>query len=448
MEKPFDVIFRGATIVNHDGIGIADVAVRDGRTAAIGDLGQVDADDDISVVGLHLLPGVVDSQVHFREPGNEHKEDLESGSRAAVLGGVTAVFEMPNTNPPTTSVAALQDKLDRAAGRMHCDYAFYAGAAEDNLDLLPEMERMPGCAGVKLFMGASTGSLLVAEDEGVRQVLRHGRRRIAVHSEDQALLAERRSLTRPGDAASHAEWRNAESALRCTQRLLRLVRETGRRVHVLHVTTAEEMALLAQHKDIATVEVTPQHLTFAAEEAYPALGTRVQMNPPIRDTEHRAGLWRGLAAGIVDVLGSDHAPHTAQEKGISPGSNAQYPDTPSGMPGVQTLVPVMLNHVANGRLSLARFVDLTAHGPQRVFGMAGKGRLAVGYDADYTLVDLRAERVVTDAMMAGKCGWTPYNGMRLKGWPIGTVIRGKRVMWEGQLIAEGQGAPVRFQESL
>lgn len=446
MPENFDLILSGATLVNHDGRGIADVGVRDGRTAAIGDLRQASAGRRINGKGLHLLPGVIDSQVHFREPGNEHKEDLETGSLAAVMGGVTAVFEMPNTNPATTDAAALADKVRRATARMHCDFAFYVGAAVENASQLGELERLPGCCGVKLFMGASTGSLLVSEDEGVRQVLRHGRRRVAIHSEDQARMMERKHLALAEQVETHPVWRDAQSALLSTQRLLRIAREEHRRVHVLHITTAEEITLLGAHKDIATVEVLPQHLTLAAPEAYAELGTRAQMNPPIRDAVHRTGLWQGIASGIVDVLGSDHAPHTRQEKGLSADSTMRYPNTPSGMPGVQTLVPVMLDHVAAGRLSLERFVDLTAHGPNRIFGIANKGRLAVGYDADYTLVDLKAEQMITDQMMAGRCDWTPFHGRKITGWPMGTIIRGQVVMWEGALETPHQGQAIRFQE--
>ncbi len=448
MRENFDLIIAGATIVNHDGRGIADIGVRDGRTAAIGDLAQAGAARILQAKGLHVLPGVIDSQVHFREPGNEHKEDLESGSLAAVMGGVTAVFEMPNTSPPTTTAEALADKLRRATRRMHCDFAFYIGATPPRNRALGELERLPGCSGVKLFMGASTGNLLVEDDDGLRRVLRHGCRRVAIHSEDQPRLAQRKHLALPGKVETHPVWRDADSALLSTRRLLRIAREERRLVHVLHVTTAEEIALLAGHKDIASVEVTPQHLTLAAPEAYAELGTRAQMNPPIRDAAHRAALWRGVSAGIVDVLGSDHAPHTRQEKGLSSDSNMQYPNTPSGMPGVQTLLPLLLDHVHAGRLSLERLVDLTSHGPNRVFGLAGKGRLAVGYDADYTLVDLQAQREITDGMLASRCGWSPFNGRKVTGWPMGTIVRGNVVMWENSLQTPHCGQAVRFQASL
>lgn len=438
----FDLLIRGAICVNQNGIGPADVGVIDGRTAALGDLALADAAETIDARGLHLLPGVIDSQVHFREPGFPDKEDLASGSAAAVLGGVTAVFEMPNTRPPTTDAAALEDKLARAAGRMYCDHAFYVGASAENIADLPELERRPGCAGVKLFMGSSTGSLLVADDEGVRRVLASGRRRVAVHAEDEARLRARRPIAEAGDVHAHPDWRDAETARLATERLLRLAGASGRRVHVLHVSTAAEIDLLARHRDIASVEVTPQHLTLAAPECYDDLGTLAQMNPPIRGPEHRAGLWRGIASGVVDVIGSDHAPHTRAEKA------AGYPNTPSGMTGVQTLLPLMLDHVHAGRLSLERLVDLTSHGPQRVFGLVGKGRLAVGFDADYSLVDLKRRVTITDDWIASRCGWTPFAGRGVTGWPAMTVIRGHVVMREGEICGPPLGRPLRFLEAL
>jgi dihydroorotase len=441
-EVSFELLLKGGICVNHNGVGAADVGLSGGRIAAIGDLAKESAAQVLDVRGLHVLPGVIDTQVHFREPGMEHKEDFETGSRAAILGGVTAVFDMPNTKPPTTSADALADKLKRAQSHMHCHYAFYVGAAPDNIDALSALEGLAGVCGVKLFMGSSTGSLLVAADTDIARALASGRRRLAVHAEDEARLSERRALAESGAPATHVLWRDVETARRATERLLRLAQAASRRVHVLHVSTADEIPLLAAHRDFATVEVTPQHLTLAAPEAYARLGTLAQMNPPIREERHREALWRAVREGVVDVLGTDHAPHTREEK------SAPYPGTPSGMPGVQTLVPVMLDHVNAGRLSLERFVDLTAHGPKRVFGIAGKGRLAVGYDADLTIVDLKARRMIEESWIASKCGWTPFAGMRVRGWPKGTIIKGIVAMWEDTVTAPASGAPIRFEETL
>jgi len=442
MPTTFDLILKGGLVATPGGIAETDVGVTDGKIAAIGSFDASQAGQVFEAHGLHVLPGVIDSQVHFREPGLEWKEDLETGSRCAALGGVTAVFEMPNTDPSTTTPEMMEDKLKRAAGRMHTDHAFYAGATHDNTDLLPIMERMAGVCGVKVFMGASTGQLLVEDDEGVERVLNAISRRAAFHSEDEYRLADRRKLARQGDWTSHYEVRDAEAAISSTRRLLRLARKTGKRIHVLHVTTAEEMEMLAAAKDIATCEVTPQHLTLVGPDDYIRLKAYAQMNPPIREEKHRAALWVAVNQGIPDVLGSDHAPHTIEEK------SRPYPASPSGMPGVQTLVPVMLTHVVNGKMTLERFIELTSAGPQRVFGIAGKGRIAQGYDADFTVVDMKAKKTITKEWSASRCGWTPFEGMEAKAWPVATFVRGTMVMCDAQIVAPGHGAPVRFTETL
>ena len=441
MTTTYDLILKGGTVVNHDGQGRRDIGVTGGRVAMIGDLSAASAGQSIDCSGLHILPGVVDSQVHFREPGGEHKEDLETGSRAAVLGGVTTVFEMPNTNPLTTSEAALADKVRRATNRMHCDFAFWVGGTRENAKDVPELERLPGAAGIKVFMGASTGNLLVEDDEGVASILRNTRRRAAFHSEDEYRLRARLGEQVEGDPSSHPVWRDEIAALRCTERLVRIARSVGARIHVLHISTAEEIPFLQAHKDVASCEATPHHLTLSAED-YARLGTLIQMNPPVRSTRHRDGVWHGIAQGVVDVLGSDHAPHTLEEKA------KPYPASPSGMTGVQTLVPLMLDHVNAGRLTLERFVDLSSHGPNRIFGMTRKGRIAAGYDADFTIVDLKRTETITNAQAGSKAGWTPYHGKQVTGWPVGTIVRGNRVMWDGEIVTPGQGQAVEFSEAL
>lgn len=437
----YDTIFKHGTIANHDGIHRGDIGVTAGRIAGLGDLSAASAGETIDCTGLHLLPGVIDTQVHFREPGLTHKEDLESGSRSAVMGGVTGVFEMPNTNPLTTSRDTFEAKIAAGTNRMHCDFAFYVGGTHDNVRDLPELERLPGCAGVKVFMGSSTGSLLVADDKGVEAILSAISRRAAFHSEDEYMLEARKHLRVPGDPSSHPVWRSPEVAMSCTRRLVDIARRTGKRIHVLHISTADEMVFLADHKDVASVEVTPHHLTLD-ETAYTRLGTYAQMNPPVRDKAHRAGIWAGVANGVADILGSDHAPHTRAEK------EHPYPESHSGMTGVQTLVPIMLDHVNAGRMSLERFVDMTSHGPNRLFGIAGKGRIAVGYDADLTIVDLKRRHTITNDWVASRVGWTPYDGVEVTGWPVGTVVRGQRVMWDGDLVTPSTGQPMRFLEAL
>ncbi len=437
----FDTIIKGGTLMTPWGRIEADLAIKDGEIADLGSFDGGQAAAVIDATGLHILPGVIDTQVHFREPGLEHKEDLESGSRGAVKGGVTSVFEMPNTSPPTITTEALAYKVSRGRNRMFCDFAFFAGAAEENIDTLPVLERQEGVCGVKLFMGSSTGSLLVADDPTIERVLASGRRRVAIHAEDEFRLEDRQDLSHQGGVHSHPVWRDEECARLATERVIRAARKVGRKIHVLHVTTKFEPPMLAAAKDIATMEVTPQHLTLAAPECYDRLGSFAQMNPPIRGEEHRAALWEAVRLGIVDVIGSDHAPHTREEKA------RDYPASPSGMPGVQTLLPLMLNHVSEGRLSLERLVDLTAHGPQRIYQIAQKGRIAVGFDADLTLVDLNATRTITDEWMETKSGWTPFAGMQVKGWPVATLVRGQTVMQEDEILAPAIGQPVRFLDT-
>lgn len=441
MTQTFDLLFKNGTIVNQDGVGQRDLAVKGGKIAGLGSFSAEQADRVVDCNGLHLLPGVIDTQVHFREPGLDHKEDLESGSRAAVMGGVTGVFEMPNTNPLTTTPDTLADKIERGTARMHCDFAFWVGGTRENVEHIPDLERLPGAAGIKVFMGSSTGDLLVEDDDGVRSILSKTRRRAAFHSEDEFRLRERLGERIDNDPRSHPIWRDETAALQCTKRLVRIARETGAKIHVLHLSTAEEVDFLISHKDVASIEVTPHHLTLT-DEAYDRLGTLVQMNPPVRARRHGERLWWGLDQGILDILGSDHAPHLLKEK------QKPYPASPSGMTGVQTLVPIMLDHVNNGRLSLERFVDMTSAGPNRLFGMAGKGRLAVGYDADITVVDMKRTATIANDWIASKCGWTPYDGKEVKGWPVGTVIRGQQVMWEDELLAPSSGQPILFQDGL
>jgi dihydroorotase len=439
----FDLIVRGGTLANHAGEGAGDVGVRDGRIVAIGDLATASAGQVIDAKGLHVLPGVIDTQVHFREPGNEHKEDLETGTRAAALGGVVAVFEMPNTNPTTSTPEALADKLARAKNRAHVDHAFYVGATSDNFDQLGELERLPGCCGIKTFMGASTGSLLVPDDEGLDRVVANINRRGAFHCEDEARLKERKALAREGDWTSHPEVRDDQAGLLAVQRLVKAARKYRKRVHVLHISSKIEMEFLATCKDVASVETLPQFLSFEGPEIYQRLKGMAQMNPPIRYAEDRAAVWSlGITQGVVDVIGTDHAPHTREEKA------QPYPKSPSGMPGVQTLVPVMLTHVAQGRLSLARFIDLTSAGAQRLFNITNKGRMALGYDADLTLVDLKARRTIRNEDQASRVGWTPFDGFEAQGWPMATIIRGQVVMRDGALTAPSRGEAIKFLETL
>ena len=442
----FDLVIKSGTCIVPSKAGgltqvSTDLGIKEGLITKVGHIGAAVGDKVIEAKGLHVLPGLIDSQVHFREPGFEHKEGLVSGTRCAVLGGVTAVFDMPNTWPPTTGTLEFADKVDRAKGRCWSHYAFYVGASPENVAQLSQLESLPGCCGVKIFMGSSTGNLLVKDDETLDRVLSVGRKQVAVHSEDESRLEERKGLLHDqrGNPAFHLQWRDEEVALRATQRLLKIARKNHRHVHVLHVTTAQEMELLKSYKDIASVEVTPQHLTLSAPECYERLGTWAQMNPPIREDFHREGLWRGIANGTVDIIGSDHAPHTKEEKA------RPYPLSPSGMPGVQTIVPLMLNHVHHGRLSLEKLVELMCVNPVRLFGIKNKGALEEGRHADITMVDLNKESQISSDWLEYKCGWSPFTGEVVRGWPVATLLKGEVVMREGQVMGEPGGELLDFR---
>lgn len=426
---------------SHDMTNV-DIAVENGKICAIGNVSNLAAERTLDLKGLHVLPGVIDSQVHFREPGLTHKEDIETGTRAAILGGVTSIFEMPNTNPSTTTAEALNEKIKLSVNRAHCDYAFFAGASHDNTDSLIELEKLKHCSGIKIFLGASFGSLLVDDDKVFEQVMKNGRRRLTIHSEDEARLRERKHIAvEAGHPRVHHIWRDEESAMISTKKSIALARKYNRPVHILHVSSSEEMEFLAQNKDIATVEILPQFLTLSAPECYERLGTLAQQNPPIRDKRHMEKLWQALHNGTVDVIGSDHAPHTLEEK------NKPYPQSPSGFPGVQTLVPILLNHVHNKKLSLEKFTQLVTENPRRVFNVKNKGRIEVGFDADFTIVDLKKEMTITNKWIASKCGYTPFDGMKVTGWPTHTIIRGQIVMQDDQVVKPHSGAGIEFASS-
>lgn len=439
-----DLLITGGTVVTPSGEKKVDIACRNGRIVEIGQLlGKWVANDTISAKGLHILPGVMDTQVHFREPGMTHKETIEAGTRGAVLGGITGVFEMPNTNPLTLNADDLQAKLDIAHQTAYCDYAFYIGGSGVNAEQLVTLEKLPGCAGVKVFMGSSFGDLLADDNTVLERILSSGNRRVAIHAEDESRLKQRRHLVEESaDVKQHPVWRDEQSALLATQRILAISEKTKRRLHILHISTKQEIELLAEHKHHVSVEVTPHHLSMAAPDCYERLGSLAQMNPPVREIQHQQALWKAIENGVVDVIGSDHAPHTLEEKA------RPYPDSPSGMTGVQTLLPLMLNHVNAGRLSLQRLVDLTSAGPARLFHMKNKGRIAVGYDADFSIVDLTAKRTISNDWIASVVGWTPYDGKQITGWPIHTVIRGTPVVRNEALTdIPFQANPIQFEAS-
>ena len=414
-----------------------DITVSGGKIKSIGkaDLNNhkvYDAENKI------VLPGIIDTQVHFREPGSTDAEDLESGSRAAVLGGVTSLFEMPNTNPPTANLVEFEKKLKAAKNRMHSNYAFYFGATPSNTDQLAQLKNVEGCCGVKLFAGSSTGNLLVDKEADIEKVISSSDRVVSIHSEDEDIIKLRKKFIRKGDVHSHHEWRNVECAMSSTRRVVKIAERYNKKIHVLHVTTKDEVDFLAMHKKNVTFETTPQHLTLYAPDCYDKLGTYAQMNPPLRGKEHYDRLWTAIKNNIVDVLGSDHAPHLKVNK------NKEYPDSPSGMPGVQTIFPVMIDHVNNGKLTLNQLINLMCENPCRIFGIKNKGFIKEGFDADLTIVDMNKEVTIKDEMIASKCGWTPFNNYKVKGFPVGTIVNGTLVMSDGKILVESKGKPLSF----
>ena len=423
----FDLILKNGTVFTPEATEITDIAVKDGK---IVDFGSFDnAKEIIDCTNLFVFPGLIDTQCHFREPGGEHKETLETGTLSAALGGVTGIFEMPNTNPLTITPEAMEFKLKKAHETSYVDFAFYFGGTAEYAEHLSEWENIDGVCGIKIFMGASNGDLLSATDEEIDAIVANGKRVIAVHAEDESIMNENKVtiLGDSNDVAMHYKWRSEESCLNATKRIVTIAKKYSRKVHILHITTAQEMAFLKANKDIASAEVLANHLTLHAPDCYDMFGTLAQQNPPIREKHHQDALWAAVANGTVDIVASDHAPHTLDEK------SGTYPNTPSGTPGVQTLIPIMLNHVHEGRLSYERLVDLMAYGPYRIHKVKNKCLIRKGFNADFTVVDPKAEHIISNAEQASKSGWTPYDGKKVVGFPTMTIIGGKTIMRDGEI---------------
>ena len=419
-----------------------DIGIKDGKIKQIGSLFKAKAKEEFSAKTLYVLPGLIDSQVHFREPGLEHKEDIYHGSLSAIKGGITAFFEMPNTLPPTAQIADLEEKIKRARKNSWCDFAFYLAAVQENKEFLRNLEQAQTCPGVKLFLGHSTGNLALEDEESLNAILSRRRRITAIHSEDEGRLKARKTLAykEPPHVRNHPLWRDAQSCLISTKRIIALARKHKSPVHILHVSTKEEIDFLSSCKDIASIEVTPQHLSLQAPDCYERYGSLVQMNPPIRDKVHQSALWKAVRSGLVDMLGSDHAPHTWEEK------QKTYPYSPSGLPGVQTLLPLMLDHVNKGRLDLKLLVQLLAHRPSQRFQLKDQGRIKVGHRANLTLIDLKVKRRMESSWLASKCGWSPFEGWPVQGWPKFVFLHGQKVMAEDEVLGSPSGRPILFDD--
>ncbi len=437
MSDNFSLIIKNGSCYINGELVKTDLGLSGEKIKKIGKI-ELNSSKVIDATDKLVLPGIIDTQVHFREPGSTDAEDLESGSRAAVLGGVTSLFEMPNTNPPTSNLIEFEKKLQLAKNRMHSNYAFYFGATPDNVEQLSHLKNLKGCCGIKLFAGSSTGNLLVDKEADIEKVISNADRIVSIHSEDEEMLNVRKKFIKIGNVHSHPEWRNSETAMSSTRRVVKIAERYDKKIHVLHVTTKEEVDFLAMHKKNVTFETTPQHLTMYAPDCYDKLGTYAQMNPPLRTKDHYDRLWTAIKNNIVDVLGSDHAPHTKENK------QKEYPKSPSGMPGVQTIFPVMLSHVNNGKLTLVQLIKLMCENPCKIFGIKDKGFIKENFDADLTIVDMKKEQTIKNEMIASKCGWTPFDNYKVKGFPVATIVNGKLVMSEGKITLKSQGQPLKF----
>lgn len=419
------LLIKNASLVLPNGIVEGDLRVSNGQISSIAPGGGLDSDireKVIDATGLHLLPGVIDPHVHFREPGDNKKEDLESGSRAAAAGGVTSFLDMPNNNPNTTNRATLERKISLASKKSVTHHGFFIGATKNNISDLQSVEGMDGVCGIKIFMGSSTGDLLVHEQDQLENIFANTNGIIAVHAEDEERLQLRsKDFRNRTDIASHAQYRDVECALMATKRAVALAKKYEHRLHIVHLTSGEEADWLNKNKDnLITTEVCTQHLTFDQDDVE-RLGERVLMNPPIRYTEDKDVLWQRLKDGTIDCVVTDHAPHTLNSKAVG------FPNSPAGMPGVETSLPLMLTHAMEGKCKIMDVAKWMCAGPARVYGIQKKGSLIEGYDGDLALVDLETRRTIHDSDTWTKVGWTPYNGMELTGWPIYTIVDGNVV---------------------
>ena len=433
-------LIRDATVVLARETVRTSVLIEGGRIAALDPAAHTRADEVVGAAALHLMPGVIDDQVHFRDPGLTHKEDIRTGSRACAAGGVTSFLEMPNTVPQTVTVEALEAKLALAARRSIVNYGFYIGATNNNLIELRRAVRTPG---IKIFIGSSTGNMLVDDQDTLEEIFAGTRLPITAHCEDETTVrANEAALDRPLTVHDHSRIRDRRAAVAATRRAIDLARRHRHRFHLLHVSTADEVEILAgQRQDVITAEACPHHL-FLDTSDYGRLGTLAQMNPSLKTAADREALWRGLHNGAIQIIATDHAPHTLDEKA------APYPASPSGVPAVEVVLPLMLNEVNRGRCSLQDLAAWMCDGPARTWDIVGKGRIEEGYDADLVLVDLEAERTVQNEEQRTKCAWSPWDGAVLKGWPVRTWVGGRTVFADGRVEREPVGGGIVFDHAL
>ncbi len=430
------ILIKNATVVLPGETAKTSVLIEDDKIAAIDPAAHTRADDVVNATGLHLIPGVIDDQVHFREPGLTHKEDLATASRACAKGGVTTFLEMPNTNPTTTTVEALEAKLALAAGKSLVNYGFYIGATADNVDVLQKVHRTPG---IKIFIGSSTGNLLVDEQEALERIFAETTLPICAHCEDETTIRENRAeLGPPRIVADHSRIRDHKAALIATKRAIDLAMRHRHRFHVLHVSTAGEIPLIKDAREFVTAEVCPHHLFFNVED-YKRLGSLVQMNPSIKNAEDNAALWQALLDGVIEVVATDHAPHLLDEK------RKPYPESPSGLPAVENSLALMLNQVNQERCTLEQVVGWMCSAPARVWDIAGKGRIEEGLDADLVLVDLNKSAMVRNEEQETKCKWSPWHGETLTGWAVRTWVMGREVFRDGAIDTSVRGREATYQ---
>ncbi len=428
-------LIRHAQVVLPESTERINVLIESGRIAALDVPDGAAADEVIDASGLHLIPGVVDDQVHFREPGLTHKEDLLTATRACARGGVTSFLEMPNTKPTTTSVSALESKLALAAGRCVVNYGFYIGATPENVAELARATRTPG---IKIFIGSSTGDLLVDEQSALERIFAETTLPICAHCEDESTVRANAARIGGGSKISdHSRIRDNAAALIATKRAVDLAERHRHRFHVLHVSTAEEVQFLRGTSDLITAEACPHHLFFTVDD-YERLGSLIQMNPSIKSRADAAAVWQGLLDGTLEVIATDHAPHTLEEK------RQPYPKSPSGLPAVENSLALMLNQVSLGLCSLRQVVSWMCEAPARVWNLHQKGAIREGWDADLVLVDLHRTAVVRNADQLTKCGWTPWDGVSLTGWPVRTFVHGRTVYCDGRVVAEGTGREILY----